>query len=145
MRTLRIVSVLSVLFATLACAGQAPVGASPGACPEGSTDVAYKRFRNLEETETLDFVSADQATIYFTGRYDDRAPLTGSWSQSGAEITLELGSVTMSVHQTGRCSLAVYRKAMSDGSTWASGELRDDGKNLVQPLLYEQKWPACSP
>lgn len=138
----------------LACAGPAsgPITVAAPSSAAAVDEVVYRRFRSQEENATLDFVSVDRFTLFYTGRFESRPPLVGSWTQDGAEIRLTVdpardgatGPVSMAIHRTGRCSLAIYRKELSDGSTWASGELRDDGINLIQPLLFEQKWPDCT-
>ncbi|MCB9671090.1 MAG: hypothetical protein H6736_11075 [Alphaproteobacteria bacterium] len=148
--------VLALLLLTgLACMGTDGSSGGPAAvaAPAGGFgDVAYKRFKNLDEVETLDFVSTEKVTIFYAGRYDDRKPLVGTWKQDGAEIALDLDPVKgqsgphiarIRLRQLGHCSIALYRREKTDGSHWASGQLLDDGMNLAQPVLYEQKWPPC--
>lgn len=141
---------LVVLPNLLACTGLALDGGSSGADTYG--DLTYKRFKNLDQVEILDFVSEEKVQIFYSGRFDDRKTRVGTWTQSGSEVVLELEplegyeephSIRVNLRQTGRCSLALYHRDKTDGSTWASGEPDDEGDTLVQPTLFEQKWPPC--
>ncbi|MEZ4321679.1 MAG: hypothetical protein R3F61_29665 [Myxococcota bacterium] len=141
-----------VVPALLACAGPAtPVAVSAASAPDGLGEVRYRRYKNLDDSEVLDFVSAEKATVYYPGRFSDKKPRVGTWTRDGFEVTLDLEATGGSsaevwhLHQTGRCSLALYRRDPSSGAAWASGDLRPDGENLVQPILFEQKWPSCDP
>lgn len=134
---------------SLACMG-AP--GAPGGAADGYGDVIYKRYKNMNEAEILEFSSTEKVQIFYSGRFDQRTTRVGTWSQDGTEIDLDLEplkdfdkphSVHIDLKQLGKCSLALYHRDKTDGSVWASGDFQEDGENLEQPVIFEQKWPPC--
>jgi hypothetical protein len=139
-----------VLALGLACAGpvSSPVAVGGGG---GYGDVTYKRYKNMDQVEILEFSSAEKVQIFYSGRFDQRKTRVGTWTQDGPEIELTLEplkdyadphSVGIKMKQLGRCSIALYHRDKTDGSTWSSGDVMED-EQLAQPVLFEQKWPPC--